>query len=121
MRKPPSAGPSTVLWIAMMAFRPASLLWQKTTCSWPDVARVSKIIADSAAGREMGSECLFRIVWNGDTAQKRHSDPLSRSSPHKWLMKKQNGRYQGWDGRCAPASLSHLAPPPPGPRRMGRA
>ena len=33
MRKPPSAGPSTVLWIAMMAFRPASLLWQKTTSS----------------------------------------------------------------------------------------
>src|SRR5215467_10998871 len=44
MRRPPSAGPSTVLWIAMMALRPASLLWQKTTSSWPVVASVSKII-----------------------------------------------------------------------------
>src|SRR5690554_1225315 len=52
MRVPPSAGPSTVLWIAMMAFRPASLLWQNTTCSWPKVSRVSKIIGCSASASE---------------------------------------------------------------------
>src|SRR5690242_2780943 len=45
MRRPPSAGPSTVLWIATMAFRPASALWQNTTSSWPVLAMVSKIIA----------------------------------------------------------------------------
>ena len=35
MRRPPRAGPSTELWMAMIALRPASLLWQKTTSSWP--------------------------------------------------------------------------------------
>src|SRR3569832_1469277 len=44
MRKPPSAGPRTVLWIAMIAFSPASLLWQNTTSSWPVLEIVSKII-----------------------------------------------------------------------------
>src|SRR5690242_11061166 len=55
MRRPPSAGPSTVLWIAMMALRPASLLWQNTTCSWPELEMVSKIITnapDAPDGRE---------------------------------------------------------------------
>ena len=47
MRVPPRAGPSTVLWIAMMAFRPASLLWQYTTSSWFEVEMVSKIMEGS--------------------------------------------------------------------------
>src|SRR5690606_38533517 len=54
MRVPPRAGPSTVLWMAMMAFRPASLLWQNTTCSWPLVSICSKIIGCSAAARRAG-------------------------------------------------------------------
>src|SRR3546814_10989237 len=47
IRVPPSAGPSTVLWIAMMAFRPASLLLQKTTCSWPE--RKSGVLGKSVS------------------------------------------------------------------------
>src|SRR5690606_39866258 len=50
MRVPPRAGPSTVLWIAMMALRPASLLWQYTTSSWPEVEMRSKIMEGSGSG-----------------------------------------------------------------------
>src|SRR5690606_3854154 len=62
MRVPPRAGPSTVLWIAMIAFRPASLLWQKTTCSWPKVSRGSKIITFSGIMGPRG--------WGGESPTK---------------------------------------------------
>ena len=61
MRVPPRAGPRTVLWIAMMAFRPASLLWQNTTSSWFEVEMISKIMEGSGladcAGPGMWASC----------------------------------------------------------------
>src|SRR6478736_6486093 len=60
MRRPPSDGPSTVLWIAMMALRPASLLWQNTTSSCPVWVIVSKIMVGS--GLENGCVGAQRIV-----------------------------------------------------------
>src|SRR5690606_2201741 len=76
MRVPPSAGPSVVLWIAMMAFRPASLLWQNTTCSWPKVSRVSKIISCSAAAGARGARPAGWGVTN--RAFYPHSRPRER-------------------------------------------
>jgi hypothetical protein len=66
MRVPPNAGPSTVLWIAMMAFRPASLLWQNTTCSWPKVSKGFKdhrkrSNAGRFAHRERRQQCVVSV------------------------------------------------------------
>jgi len=45
--------------MAMMAFSPASGLWQKTTCSWPEVSRVSKIMGGSGARVGPARACLL--------------------------------------------------------------
>src|SRR3546814_249900 len=77
IRVPPSAGPSTVLWIAMMAFRPASLLWQKTTCSWPKVSRCSKIIDKLRCMARRGVPLVHALataeVQAGDRCLVRHA------------------------------------------------
>jgi hypothetical protein len=52
------------------------LLWQNTTCSWPELEMVSKIIAnapDAPAGREKTdaeTACGFRAVERGGPAPK---------------------------------------------------
>src|SRR5690606_11686452 len=72
IRVPPRAGPRTAVWIAMMAVRPASLLWQNTTCSWPKVSRVSKIIACS---RGRGGHGRARHAGGGGKSLIRGGDP----------------------------------------------
>ncbi|MCW0416170.1 hypothetical protein NB689_001924 [Xanthomonas sacchari] len=63
MRTPPSAGPSTVLWMAMIACSPTSRLWQKTTCSWPVLASVSKSMGAPLALQVSDTMVQERAWW----------------------------------------------------------
>src|SRR5579859_2157000 len=98
MRRPPSAGPSTVLWIAMMAFRPASLLWQKTTSSWPVLAMVSKIIGTWTPHRTvLGKALIWESVSPAKDLTPETQNPSERlgwaSYPDKFSTSREHNAF----------------------------